>query len=80
MDASSPRADRLTADQLPSRMTVPATGSGREDAASEEAAWEEAASEEDAASEDAAEEASDEADRSLSRTTVYQVWVAQSST
>ena len=87
--ASSLRADRLTAAQLPSRTAVPGKGSGSEEAA----AWDDAAPE-DAPVEEAllsleagalsasgAEAAAwDESDRSRSRTTVYQVWVAQSST
>ena len=75
--------------QLPSRMAVPDTGSGWEEAAGE-AAWD--AGRDTAlllpaldagalSASDGADAAAEELpDRSRSRTTVYQVWVAQSST
>ena len=87
--ASSLRADRLTVAQLPSRMVVPGRGSASEEAAPDGAATEDAplddappaALEAGALSTSGSDEAaSEESGRSRSRTTVYQVWVAQSST
>ena len=78
MAASSVRVVTSTSAQLPPVMALPSSsGSAGSEAACEEAAS--AAAEDAAASEDAAREA-DSASRSRFFTTVYQVWVAQSST
>ena len=78
-EASSRAAAVSRTPQLPSMMALAGAAAGSDEAgrASEEAAGSAAASDE-AATLDAA--GPDEAERSRLRTTVYQVWVAQSST
>ena len=78
MAASSVRVVTSTSAQLPATMAVPGVGSGS--GAGSGSATEEAAASDAAVLLAVSETAGEEALRSRLRTTVYQVWVAQSST